>query len=57
MELNLTLSKDPYPAPWQYRADIQGVRLDHLDDELYLLGRTRKNPLLAISGKPALKTQ
>lgn len=57
MELNLTLAKDPYPVPWQYRADIQGVRLDHLDDELYLFRRMRKNPLLAISGKPALKTQ
>ena len=57
MELNLTLAKDPYPVPWQYRADIQGVRLDHLDDELYLFRRMRKNPLLAISGKSALKTQ
>ena len=57
MELNLTLAKDPYPVPWQYRADIQGVRLAHLDDELYLFRRMRKNPLIVISGKPALKTQ
>lgn len=57
MELYLALAKAPSWVAHSSPEKTFKVCIDYLDDGLYLFERAHKNPLLAISGKPALKTQ